>query len=315
MYKIDLSSKAKYEGGFKYNENFDIVFEDFMKKEFKLKKVAKNKIESALLAINLNMGNYLIKLTILEYYSILIFRKALRFGDSMRKELLDIYLIVIKEIPIPIISILTLENNPHFIDLNFLISIYTNFLKVFELNTNLLDEVFFKSKFLIDKIEVEIKNKKERRDFYYMANFYTSYFIYFQELARKYSKGEDEDLELFFHYFLQSNKMFDITEEYAKDLIINCVDVLDNMVNLESVFKFYGKTYEVKMDALTFIKITFDYLIVVYQKMEKLFINTWELVDINENGYLDFEEFEKYLFLILKDKSKDNRWKTREYFK
>jgi len=306
LFKIELTSKAKFEGGARFSDNFDSVFLDFMTKEFKLKKVIKNKIESALLATNLYLG---------DSYAISIFKKAIRFGDSIRRELVDLYLTVVKEIPIPLLKILNSEDNPMYVDLNFLIKIYTIFLKDFELNKYLLDEIFSKSKFVIDNLEVNVKSKKERRDFYYMANFYTTYFVYFEELAHKYSNGEDEPIELFIHYFCHCNKMFELSEEYSKELISNCIEINDGKIDLQSLFRFYSKKYEVKMLALDYIKITFDYLMTLFRKMEKTFLNYFEGVDINENGFLNFLEFEKLVFLILKEKAKDNRWKVREFYK
>ncbi len=56
MYKIELNSKAKFDGGAKVNENFDIIFYDYMIKQYKLKAVVEEKIEEALLAVDLYSG-------------------------------------------------------------------------------------------------------------------------------------------------------------------------------------------------------------------------------------------------------------------
>jgi len=146
-----------------------------------------------------------------------------------------------------------------------------------------------------------------------MNNFFTSYFIYFKELSNKLVNEENEPLNLFIGYFLEANKLFHVQYEYAKEVIISLLVVKDNYVDLTSVFKFYDKKYSIKIGCQDFITITFDYLAMIFHKIEKTFFNFFELVDVTDNGFLNFLEFEKFVLLILQ--SNDNKWKISEYFK
>jgi len=200
------------------------------------------------------------------------------------------------------------------LNIDSVITVYNLFLSNFQTIKYIVDDIFSKARYLVNDREVNITSKKERRDFYYMANFYNNYFIYFRELSNKLVNNENEPLSSFIDYFLQVNKLFNISIDYAKELITSLLTVTDGFVDITKVFKFYDKKYAVKVEALDYIKITFEYLAGLFNKMIKIFYINFELVDVNGNGYLNFLEFEKFVMLILGDQKEEIKWKIKDYF-
>ena len=210
---------------------------------------------------------------------------------------------------------LNMQSDSLYMEFSMAIKIIFFTLSLYEAKNFCLNEFFSMAKYLVNDEEIKLTDINDMKEFYFLQNFYKTKLFYFQELAHQNTKGQNESLITFVNNFLEANHIFHLTNDYASEIINKYLRVFEGQVILDSVFEFFDKKYLVKIDVFESIRMAFDYIGNIFNKIEKIIVNNFETVDAKDYGYINFDEFKQFLTILLKNSKCDFKWKLNEYFR
>lgn len=278
-----------------------------MKDKFKLTKIIKRNCEQMLMSV-------------LKYAAedsrIDLLRKFLGIGDDkIKREILDCYLTVLKNLPISFYKLFE-EGFPDF--LMTLDNCFEIFLSKFPnsfIHIESLDKLLRNS--LISQAEKEVENLglENRKDIFLLMKYYNKQNSAFQSLLNEFknkTKNEESYLNIA-DQIMMANKEFEIDFFQIAEVLKRNFSIIDDKIQLESFLDYFVERFTFKVKITDFLQVCIDCFTVIYSDLDKYLVKMWENADAKRNGIIFYREFETVLNVLLGNS--ENKWKISEYFK
>jgi hypothetical protein len=285
-----------------------------MKEKFKIQKIAKRNTERTILAIN-NFSE--------EDNRIKIFKKFLGISDTkIRTEILDNFLILLKNLPISFFKLFEDLNESDNITINIdkCFEIYLQKFKLFNLEIINFDDIFrkciiYKNDKILNENNFNL-NFNYFKDVYFLNRYYNKSIDYFHDLILEFKSKKINSIELLkiSQSFSFSNSDFEPNLEKVLEVFKRNFKVENNEIYLGELFEFYQDKFNFKIKILDFISITLDCFITIYDKIEKKLIEMWGKIRMKDKDIMLYKDFEQFLNMIFGENI-ENKWKFNEYFK
>ena len=308
--KIDLDNKLELEG--KRKIIMDEFFYNYMSEKFKLNKIIKKNCEQSIMSI-LKFSN--------EDSRIDLFRRFLGIGDDkIRREILDNYLIILKNLPISFFKIFDDDYKSYLMNTEQCFEILYSKFPFFEFVINHKDVIINLTQVIEGENEVPGIPLIKKFNIFLLTRMYNRSMLFINEIATELKR--DNNAEILFDKvvdcFLISNKEFDLNETMILDIFQNNFDLHKNILNkniisVQSFLKFFSKKYFFKIKIVDFLEISLNALINTYGTLEKKIIKFFDEVDFLKKGFILYKEFEQ--ILIQWFGNNENKWKISEFFK
>ena len=305
-----INSDNKLDVSNTFHLHMDQFFIKFMKEKFKLNKIFKKNTEQAILSFMKFAP---------EDYRIEIFRKFLGLGESrMRTEVLDSYLILLKNLPISFYKLFEdFETSSAFlINLETCNEIYSNKFANFYLHLESLENLLTASTFNKNDNELDKIGLENKRDIYFLHNYQHKAQDHFAKLLADFKLGNMIDIEYYeiAEHLILANKDYGLSLDECAIILKRNFDMKQDKVNLEKFFEYFLDKYQIKIKVIDFVQITLDNFILMFADLEKKIAKIWDnSMDIKVKGIMFYKEFENILLGIFGNP--ENKWKYNEYFK
>jgi len=302
--KQELDSKLDIEG--KYKTTMDEFFVNYMKDKFKMSKIVNRNCEQMLMSI-------------LKYSTedsrVDLMRKFLGIGDDkIRREILDCYLTVLKNLPISFYKIFDDTEAKYLMNLDTCMDIYMNKFPNYWIHKDCLDKLLRLCTIINNERELEDSGLENKKDTFYLMKYYQKQNDSFQKLLNDFDKGKNEE-----NYLLVADQIMIANREYELNLI-QIVTILkkyfimtEDKIQLDSFLDYFVNKIIFKIKITDFVQVSVDCFGIIYADLDKILQRMWENADSKKNGIIFFKEFESVLIVLLGNS--ENKWKISEYFK
>ena len=285
-----------------------------MSKNFKIEELVKTKIEKTVLAMLKYPGKLILSYKLLDHKLVDFFVRGLHLGEyQIRREVVDLLLIFIKNIPISIQRLFDDDADSLTINVEFVFDVYNATFGKLKLLRN-IKKIFDITKCFRGQKEVELDYEKKCK-LYYLTKFYEKNPLLIQDLAQLLENNRlHYDISNFMQNFETANRIHNISKSKFESIFSEFFKMENNIISLEEFFSFFDQQFTFKLNVLEVVGLSLERFVEVYDKLVKEITNLFEKVDIRNNGYVDFERFEKFIMLIFRDKFEDQKWKVVKYF-
>jgi len=297
--RLDLEGKIKM--------TFDEFFITYMKDKFKMSKIIKKNTEQMILSI--------IKYSVLDQ-RIDLFRKFLGIGDNkIKREILDSYLVTLKNLPISFYKVFEETDNNYLITFDACMDLYSQKFTSFSLNVEALDRILrccivFKNENEMEEISTETK-----KDLFFLSRFYQKSKVSFEILLNNFRtlvQNDEKDLVIADQIIL-SNKDYEVNLVQVFDLLKRNFKLVGDKIILDTFVDFFIDKYTFKIKLTDFMQQTYECFEVIFNDLDKYLQIMWEKADFKRNGIIFYREFENVMNIIMGNS--ENKWKISDYFK
>jgi len=200
---------------------------------------------------------------------------------------------------------------------DLLFEIYESKFKFWNLiNSNVKDQIIYYSViYQNDRLNDKDYKDKNKFDLFLINRMYVHNIFYIKQLQGKFENNEDEPVKKFIHEFLTINRMFNLNEEKAYELL-NRIYVIDNKnILLESFFKHYIEldSLVLKIPISEVIDISLSHMTHIFKKVEEYVTEKYMQCEETNSGYITLSIFERFLLKFYEEI--EVKSKLREYFK
>lgn len=338
LYIEKVNSNMRKELENKKKEFFDVFFYNYMKDKFKIDKIVRNHIESVIFGILMYS---------LEDTRIDAFGKFLGIGTKYRKEVLDIFLIFLYNLPVSMDTIFSKDYDNILINGEDVFEIYFNNLYqykfVYSLKYNILRllKIFINGKdtklasigilmagktqksFMVSNKKLNVTNNTNfnlneeqlKLDILMLVKFIHRSAIKIDQMYSDYSQGKNYfPLSELTHQFSLVNKEFEMTVKETEELFDRHFVCEKNLLLIESFVEYFqNKKITFKIKLKDFIEITLEKLVQLFNGMEDYIFKSYNSIDVANEGFLNSRNFEKAIKKISYINDKNN-WKISKYF-
>jgi hypothetical protein len=311
--KSEIDIKSDMEGTRKLL--MDEFIYKFMCDKFKMNKIIKRNCEQTIMAI--------IKYSI-EDSRVDLIRKFMGVGDDkIRREVLDVYLNILKNLPISFFKLFDEDNKAYLMNTDLCFELFHSKYPQFDLVYHTQDQIVYAS--TINDNDKQLKIPKDRKyDYYLLTKMYNNSSNFINDLIQMVKSKDKSELRLdkFIVNFQISNREFDFLKlDYIKDIfkrnfIVNSQTINDstvNFINIDSFLSFFIKKYYFKINVQEFLDISLFSLLEIFQNVEKMITKFFDSADILKEGVIYKKEFLEIINKILVNS--DNKWKIGDYYK
>lgn len=254
-----------------------------------------------------------------EDFRIDLLRRFLRIGEnSIRREVLDCYLTLLKNSPISFYKLFEEEESNYLMNLDVCFTIYKNKFPNFKLSIEAFDKIIRASE-IYDSSNTMIQSGQSNyegvRDKLLLTNFYSKNVGIIEQILNDFKEGlinEIDALEIANHFMI-ANSEFELNLVYVLDILKLNFVVEEDKIDLQSFFDFFLKKFFFKIKVIDFMNITIDRLINIFNSLDKMINNLWNKADMQRNGVIYFKEFDNVIKNLMGNS--ENKWKISEYFK
>ncbi len=304
--KQEQDSRLDIEG--KMKVTMDEFFLKFMKEKFKMTKIINRNCEQMLISI--------IKYAP-EDTRIDLLRKFLGIGDDkIRREVLDCYLIVLKNLPISFYKIFEEETeSAYLMSLENCMEIYLSKFPLLSINIHALDKLLRSCTVVQNEKECESFGLESKKDVFYLMKYFQKQNASFQILLdgfRSNLKNEESYLSIADNIMI-ANKDYDLSLVLILDTLKRNFSFVDDKIQLESFLDYFVDKYSFKIKVADFVQISVESFAIIYADLDRIVQKIWMSADDKKNGIIFFKEFESVMNVLLGNS--ENKWKISEYFK
>jgi hypothetical protein len=312
-----------------YNEKMDldlrhdlenrkrIFFDEFLYKyfdmKFKISKIIKKNIEQTILSV--------VKYSS-EDHRIDLFRRFLNLteGDRIRREILDCYLTILKNLPLSFYKLFQEDGYTFLMNTDICFEIFHTKLNIFNLVNHTCDSLIKSSKFYEannnELSETEF-SYEAKMDIFLLTKFLNKSFLFVNDIIYEYKENQIQymDSVKFISQFQVANKEFSNFQSPEKIIRIferNFI-VKSGNIHLESFIHFYLKKLYCKINISDYLETSISTLIYIFSQIEKKISHLFDIVDYKRKEIIFYKEFEELLYKILNPS--DLKWKLNDYFK
>jgi len=285
----------------------DEFFLKFMKDKFKMSKIVKRNCEQMLMSI-------------LKYSTedsrIDLLRKFLGVGeDKIKREILDCYLTVLKNLPISFYKIFEETESNYLMSLDNCMDIYINKFPNYCINIDSLDKLLRMCTVIQNEKEIEGLGLENKKDVFYLMRYYHKQNTSFQFLLNDFkNRGKNEESYLTIaDQIMIANKEYDINLLQIIEILRKNFKMFDDKIQLDSFLDYFVNKWIFKIKITDFVQVSIDSFSVIYADLDKTLQKMWENADARKNGIIFFREFETVLTVLLGNS--ENKWKISDYFK
>ncbi len=316
--KIDDDNKCELEGRRKIL--MDDYFYRYITKKFKLSKIIKKNCEQTIMSIFKYSS---------EDSRVDLFRKFLGIGDDkIRREILDNYLIILKNLPISFFKLF--EDNFK----SYLMNTEMGF-EIFHQKFQSYDMVFLNKDQIILNSLVSNSNNHQEGEFnskennpeiklntFLLNRFYNRSLVFVNSINTEFKSNLDAEVpyDKFYENFTLVNKEFEFLNDihifdiFKKNFnLYKNVEKQDYFIKSESFLNYFLKKSFFKIRIVDFLEISLNSLISIYGGLEKKIYKLYDDADFRNNGYILYKEFEEILISLFGNT--ENKWKFNELFK
>lgn len=281
----------------------------FMKEKFKLTKIVKSNCEKTILSLLKYAGDDI---------RIDMLRRFIGIGDSkIQREILDCFLIILKNLPISFYKIYDETDTPYIMGFDTAFDILNHKFPHYLLSAEAFDKLIRVCEIYDGDKKLEESRYEKVRDIYFLHHFYNKNTTYIENLLQDYKskKKLEEDILEMSHEFISANRDYDIKLNTIFEVFENNFKILKktSTIDLDSFFAYFLKKLYFKIRIVDYLKISLEIFIQTYNGLQKLLLKMWEKADIKKQGIIFYKEFEQVLGSLLG--SSENKWKIIEYFK
>lgn len=305
--KIENDHQADMDGGKKLFLD-DFLFK-YMTEKFKLKRIINKNTEEIIMAVMKYSK---------EDPRIDLLRRFLGVGDDkIRREVLDMYLTFLKNLPISFFKLFDEEYNSYLMNTELCFEIYHSRYPQFNLvNENRLS--LLKNSTVIDAGSSENKKVKDEKklDLFLINRFYNKSYILITDLLNDFKNNNitETDLTKIAEQLQNVNKEFKLSMQHCTDILKNNFTVKAGKLNLDTFFNFFAHNkVHFKIKIVDFIEISLNYLVTLFNLLEKKIFRLYEEADVRKIGLIYYKEFEDIITKLMG--GVENKWKVNEYFK
>jgi hypothetical protein len=279
-----------------------------MREKFKLTKIVKKNCEQIILSI--------IKYST-EDTRIDLLRKFLGIADAkIQREILDCFLIILKNLPISFYKIFEEQESDYIMNLEDCLDFYHQKFSYYCISSEALDKLLRPCEVLEGNKRLENLGYERTRDKFLLNRFYLKSPNFIEALLLEYSSKikNEVDILLIANQFINANKDLEINLNLTLDIIKKNFKINNKeYIDLNSFFDYFLNKFYFKIKVIDFVNVSVDMLIYVYISLNKILHKMWDNADEKRQGIIFVKEFEKVLSMLLGNR--ENRWKIAEYFK
>jgi len=300
-----LDSRLDIEG--KNKTTMDDFFLRYMKEKFKMTKIVNRNCEQMLTSI-------------LKYSTedsrIDLMRKFLGIGDDkIKREILDSYLTILKNLPISFYKIFEESENNFLMTLDNCMDIYINKFPNFCINIESLDKLLRLCSVNHNEKDLEGLGLENKKDVFHLMKYYYKQNTSFQLLLNDFKskiKNEENCLNIADQIMI-ANKEYDLNLFQIMDILKRNFKMIDDKIQLDSFLDYFVEKYIFKIKITDFLQVSIDIFSIIYADLDKLVQKMWENADSKRQGIIFYRDFEGVLNVLLGNS--ENKWKISEYFK
>lgn len=278
-----------------------------MKDKFKLSKIVKKNTEQKILSIiNYSSLDHIVNLL----------RKFLGIGDDkIRREILEYYLITLKNLPISFYKVFEEGENNYLMNFDNSMEIYLQKFPLFKLIIESLDKILrccivFKNEEEMDEIEME-----KKRDMFYLSKYYSKSQASFKILLNNFKnnvQNEEKDINIADQIII-ANREYELSLAMVLDWLKRNFNVSGENIRLETFLNYFLDKYYFKIKLTDFMEQSYHSFGIIYSDLDKNLMKMWDIADFKRNAIIFFKEFETVMNVIMGNS--ENKWKIQEYFR
>lgn len=293
-----------------YHMTLDAFLVKFMRERFNLTKIFKRNIEQTIISALAYR---------VEDSRILLFNNFLGLGNQRyRTEILNCYLLILKNLPISFFKIFELFENSNslIISLDIVMDIYLSKFAHYDIHSQSLEKLLqFSHVSKQDKDEGNI-NYQEKKDIFYLNRFFNKMQNYFQSILIDYKTNTKTSYTYIdiAEKIILSNVEFDLSLVNVLEIFKRRFSLSGGNISFDQFFEFFANKYAFKIKILDFIEISVDSLVIIYESLEKKLNNLFDTITMKKKDIILNKEFEKALISVSNNNS-ENMWNFGEYFK
>jgi hypothetical protein len=316
--KIEDDNKCDLEGRRKLL--MDDFFYQYITKKFKLSKIIKKNCEQTIM-------------TIFKYCSednrVDLFRKFLGIGDDrIRREILDNYLIILKNLPVSFFKLFEDDYKSYLMNTEMCFEIlfqkFPNYEMVFINKDQIISSSLVSSSNNDKEEELLSKefNPETKLNMFLLNRLYNRSLIFINSINTELISNHDAEVQYdkFYENFTLVNKEFEFLNDihifdiFQKNFeLYKNTEKNDYFIKSESFLNYFLKKSFFKIRIVDFLEISFNSLISIYGGLEKKIYKLYDDADFRKNGYILYKEFEDILLNLIGNT--ENKWKINELFK
>ena len=305
-------SKAK-DNIIKENENlpkinFDEFFLLFMKEKFKLQKIVKKNAEKTIKAVLLYEK---------EDQRIFLFKRflGLHNKDKVIREVFDIYLILLQNLPISFDKLFYETNYLSFImDTNFCFECIHACLNFYQILNKVSDIIIIHSTVYeqSSKNIITLSGDK-KRDYFYLLRLNEKSIIFFNKLINDLKQNiREKDIEPIITYLHNSNLIFKLSRDDCYNILKRNFKINDNnTIDLDSFLEFFVNKLTYKIQIYDFCDIIFNAIQFIFDGITKKCKKIFTEIRLG-SGIIFYKDFEKIIFKLIRNG--EIKWKISNYF-
>jgi hypothetical protein len=244
-----------------------------------------------------------------------IFGKFLGIGeDKFRREIFEIYMHLLKILPVSFYKVFEEENHQSITLENSLELLAVNFPQ-FKLNLEFFDKIL--------NYCIVIRNEKEqdnlfvdmKKDLFFLSRFYNNHRNTIEMLIyrSRNSLQNEEKIFLIAELVMKSNKEYGVDLTQALFIIKRNFKVKGEMIQLDSFVDFFVTEFKFIIKITDFVQVGIDCFLIIFNDIYKILQKIWELADLKKNGIIFYKEFEYVINIIMENI--DIKLKVQELFK
>lgn len=305
--KLEHDTRAEVESSNKMF--FDEFLFKYMREKFKLKKIIKKNTEEFIMGIMKYAR---------EDSRIDLLRRFLGIGDDkIRREVLDVYLALLKNIPVSYFKLFDEDYNTYLMNIELCFEIYHTRYPHFNLTQDNKTSILKHSQVVDSQTSLtKIIRDDKKLDYFLLNRFYNKSYILIGDLLNEYKNKRviKKDITKIVEQFQNVNKEFKCSYEAVYEILTRNFNVEDEDIDLDTFFDFFAKNkYGFKIRVFDFLEISLNNLVLVFSLLEKKIGRMYDDVDSKKIGLIGNKEFEELLSKILV--GIETKWKISDYFK
>lgn len=278
-----------------------------MKDKFKLSKIVKKNTEQKILSIiNYSSLDHIVNLL----------RKFLGIGDDkIRREILEYYLITLKNLPISFYKVFEEGENNYLMNFDNSMEIYLQKFPLFKLIIESLDKILrccivFKNEEEMDEIEM-----KKKKDMFYLSKYFSKFRASFKILLNNFKnnvQNEEKDINIADQIII-ANREYELSLAMVLDWLKRNFNVSGENIRLETFLNYFLDKYYFKIKLTDFMEQSYHSFGIIYSDLDKNLMKMWDIADFKRNAIIFFKEFETVMNVIMGNS--EIKWKIQEYFR
>jgi hypothetical protein len=281
--------------------SFDEFFINYFTEKYGIKKLIKKNTESTLLAIlsNSKLDN-----------RIALFGRFLGLrGIPINKHILDIYLNILKLLPISFYKLFTDPGYKDFImDTSLCFEIYRKY-PYYNFGNNSKD--ILAKTIVLKGNEEHVVSEENKDDYFALNNFHDKSFMLVADIFTDYKAGKlyFPDIDKLIEALVSSNA--DLSDKLASDILHRTFTINENGLDLKCFLSHFNNKFSFKIKIVQFLDLTVNSLINLFNRIENRINDLFKEVKANE--VIDFKTFETIMMKIIP--KLEYNWHIKDLYK